>query len=44
VNIHRKQQTTAEGFTLMEVLVAMTLIAMVLAGGFAALIQGNRMI
>lgn len=32
------------GFTLVEVIVAMTLLTMVVGGGVAALIQGNRMI
>ena len=39
-----KSPTNASGFTLMEVMVAMTLITLVLAGGIAALIQGDRIV
>tara|TARA_B110000495_G_C23022609_1_gene606921 strand:- start:1578 stop:2066 length:489 start_codon:yes stop_codon:yes gene_type:complete len=44
LNLHQPEGTKSGGFTLMEVMVAITVITLVLGGGITALIQGNRMI
>lgn len=44
MQLRKANARASEGFTLMEVLVAMTLITLVIGGGITALIQGNRMV